>query len=212
VIGRAIGSLLAQRYPGAFRIVLVDDHSSDTTSAIASAAAEAAGAVDRLTIAAAEPLPAGWTGKLWAVSRGVEVTRGFEPDYLLQTVADMVHAAPTVAELVARAERGVFALVSLRVRLHCRSWYERMLTPAFVFFFFKLSPPRWVADPRRQTAAAAGGCMLIRRETLDRIGGGGSIRRGPIDHCAPARPGQSGGRVWGRVPPHPRSPPPHRSL
>jgi hopene-associated glycosyltransferase HpnB len=196
VISRAIGSLLAQRYSGAFRIVLVDDHSSDGTAAIASADAEGAGAADRLTIAAAKPLPAGWTGKLWAVSQGIEVARGFEPDYLLLTDADIVHAPTNIADLVARAEQGGFDMVSLMVRLHCCGWYERLLVPAFVFFFFKLYPPRWVADPKRQTAAAAGGCMLIRRETLDRIGGVGSIRGELIDDCALARRVKSAGRVW----------------
>jgi hopene-associated glycosyltransferase HpnB len=196
VISRAIGSLLAQRYSGAFRIVLVDDHSSDGTAAIASADAEGAGAADRLTIAAAKPLPAGWTGKLWAVSQGIEVARGFEPDYLLLTDADIVHAPTNIADLVARAEQGGFDMVSLMVRLHCCGWYERLLVPAFVFFFFKLYPPRWVADPKRQTAAAAGGCMLIRRETLDRIGGVGSIRGELIDDCALARRVKSVGRVW----------------
>ena len=196
VVGRAIASLLAQRYPGALRLVLVDDHSSDGTAAIAAAAADAAGAADRLTIVAAEPLPAGWTGKLSAVSQGMDIARRLNPDYLLLTDADIVHSRANVADLVARAEHGGYDLVSLMVRLNCRSVWEQLLIPAFVFFFFKLYPPRWVAEPARRTAAAAGGCMLIRRDTLDRIGGIASIRGEIIDDCALARRVKSIGRVW----------------
>lgn len=196
VVGRAIASLLAQRYAGALRIVLVDDHSSDATATVAAAAAGAAGDADRLTIAAAKPLPPGWTGKLWALSQGVDIARRFRPDYLLLTDADIVHSATNVADLVARAEQGGYDLVSLMVRLHCRSLGERLLIPAFVFFFFKLYPPRWVADPSSRIAAAAGGCMLIRSDTLDRIGGIDSIQREIIDDCALARRVKSIGRVW----------------
>src|SRR3954466_8955026 len=127
---------------------------------------------DRLSVVRAEPVPSGWTGKLWAVRHGIEAARALEPDYLLLTDADIVHAPDNLAELVARAERGGYDLVSLLVRLHCRTGWGLLLIPAFVFFFFKLYPPRRVADPARRTAAAAGGCMLIRRETIDQIGGG----------------------------------------
>jgi hopene-associated glycosyltransferase HpnB len=195
VIERAIASLLAQRYQGPLRIVVVDDHSSDGTAELARAAA-ASGGRDRLTVAAAQPVPAGWTGKLWAVRHGIEIARRLHPDYLLLTDADIVHAPDSLAELVARAESGGYDLVSLMVRLHCRSLWERLLIPAFVFFFFKLYPPRRVADPGRRTAAAAGGCMLIRRATLERIGGVDSIRHEIIDDCALARRVKSVGKVW----------------
>src|SRR6266851_2661584 len=193
VIERAVSSLLAQRYQGPFHIV-VDDHSSDGTAELARAAA--ADAPDRLTVAAAQPVPAGWTGKLWAVRQGIAVARQWRPDYLLLTDADIVHAPDNLAELVARAESGGYDLVSLMVRLHCRSLWERLLIPAFVFFFFKLYPPRLVADPGRRTAAAAGGCMLIRRDTLERIGGIDSIRHEIIDDCALARRVKAVGAVW----------------
>src|SRR5712691_3016851 len=193
VIGRAVSSLLAQRYRGPFHVVVVDDHSSDGTAELARAAA--ADAPDRLTVAAAQPVPAGWTGKLWAVRQGIAVARRWHPDYLLLTDADIVHAADNMAELVARAEGG-YDLVTLMVRLHCRSLWERLLIPAFVFFFFKLYPPRRVADPARRPAAAAGGCMLIRRDTLERIGGVDSIRSEIIDDCALARRVRAVGAVW----------------
>jgi hopene-associated glycosyltransferase HpnB len=196
VIGRALASLFSQDYAGSFRIVLVDDDSHDGTAAKARAAAEAAGAADRLTIVEAEPVPVGWTGKLWAVHHGVAIAREFRPDYLLLTDADIVHGVDALRELVARAEGGGYSLVSLMVRLNCRSIWERLLIPAFVFFFFKLYPPSWVADLRRRTAAAAGGCMLVRRETLDRVGGIVSIRREIIDDCALARRIKAAGKVW----------------
>jgi len=192
VIGRALSSLLAQHYPGPFHIVVVDDHSSDGTARVA----RVAGGHDRLTVVAAQPVPAGWTGKLWAVRQGIEIARRWRPDYLLLTDADIVHAPENLAGLVAQAESGGYDLVSLMVRLHCRSLWERLLIPAFVFFFFKLYPPRRVADPSRRTAAAAGGCMLIRQDTLERIGGVDSIRHEIIDDCALARRVKAVGAVW----------------
>jgi hopene-associated glycosyltransferase HpnB len=196
VIGRAVGSLLAQDYPGALRIIVVDDHSSDGTAMVACEAAETAGAADRLTIVRAEPLPPGWSGKLWAVRQGVAVAQTRQPDYLLLTDADIVHAPGNLAALVARAETGGYDLASLMVRLNCRSLWERLLIPAFVLFFFMLYPPRWVGDPRSRTAAAAGGCMLIRRAALEAIGGVDSIRHEIIDDCALARRVKAVGRVW----------------
>jgi len=192
VIGRALSSLLAQQYPGPLHIVVVDDHSSDGTARVA----RVAGGHDRLTVVAAQPVPAGWTGKLWAVRQGIEIARRWRPDYLLLTDADIVHAPENLAGLVAQAESGGYDLVSLMVRLHCRSLWERLLIPAFVFFFFKLYPPRRVADPSRRTAAAAGGCMLIRQDTLERIGGVDSIRHEIIDDCALARRVKAVGAVW----------------
>src|SRR6266702_1945253 len=194
VIERAVSSLLAQRYRGPFHIVVVDDHSSDGTAELARAAA--ADDPDRLTVAAAQPIPAGWTGKLWAVRQGIAVARRMRPDYLLLTDADIVHAPDNLAELVARAESGRYDLVSLMVRLHCHSLWERLLISAFVFFFFKLYSPRLVADPCRRTHAAAGGCTLIRRDTLERIGGVDSIRHEIIDDCALARRVKAVGAVW----------------
>ncbi len=196
VVGRAVASLLAQDYDGNFRIVVVDDQSSDGTAEAARTAAVAAGAPDRLTICRGKPVPPGWTGKLWAMSQGIEAARPARPDHLLLTDADIVHDPGNLRALVSRCETGGYDLVSLMVRLHCRTLWERLLIPAFVFFFFKLYPPRWVADPARRTAGAAGGCMLIRAATLDRIGGINSIRGEIIDDCALARRVKSVSNVW----------------
>ncbi|HTT78635.1 MAG TPA: glycosyltransferase [Stellaceae bacterium] len=193
-IGAAVTSLLAQRHAGAFHLIVVDDHSSDGTADLARRAA--AGAAERLTVVAAAPLPAGWTGKLWAMRQGIEAASRLAPDYLLLTDADIVHPPENLAELVARAEAGGWDLVSLMVRLNCRSQWERLLIPAFVFFFFKLYPPRRVADPKSRVAAAAGGCMLVRRAALDRIGGVDGIRGEIIDDCALARRLKAHGPIW----------------
>jgi hopene-associated glycosyltransferase HpnB len=192
----AVTSLLQQRYRGPLDIVVVDDHSSDDTAAAAQAAAAACGYADRLTVASAAPLPPDWTGKLWAMHQGIAVARRSNPDYLLLTDADIVHSPDTLVALVSRAEDSGADLVSLMVWLNCASVAERLLIPAFVFFFFKLFPPRWVADPRRRTAAAAGGCMLVRLAALDRMGGVADIRGEIIDDCALARRIKQGGSIW----------------
>lgn len=196
VIGPAIASLLAQDYSGGLHIVVVDDQSSDGTAEAARAAAVAAGASERVTLCRGKPVPPDWTGKLWAVRQGVETARSLGPAYLLLTDADIVHGPGNLRELVSRCETDRCDLVSLMVKLHCRSLWEILLIPAFVFFFFKLYPPRWVADPSRRTAAAAGGCMLIRATILDRIGGIDAIRHEIIDDCALARRVKAVGKLW----------------
>ena len=192
-VGRAVASLAAQRYPGALHIVLVDDASADGTAN----AARAAASPGILTVVRGRPLPPGWTGKLWAVDQGVREAARFSPDYLLLTDADIEHPPGNVAALVARAAAGGIDLVSYMATLGCRTLAERALVPAFVFFFFMLYPPAWVADPRRATAGAAGGCMLVKRAALERIGGLAAIRGELIDDCALARSIKAGGgRVW----------------
>jgi hopene-associated glycosyltransferase HpnB len=188
VVGAAVASLHTSHVI-LVHIILVDDHSSDRTAAIATEAGASA--------IQAGPLPPGWSGKLWAISEGLQHARSLSPDYLLFTDADIVHAPGNIAQLVARAEADGLDLASLMVKLRCRSFAETLLIPAFVFFFFMLYPPAWVARPDRKTAAAAGGCILIRPSALDRIGGIASIRGEIIDDCALARAvKRTGGRIW----------------
>jgi hopene-associated glycosyltransferase HpnB len=194
VVGRAIRSLLEQDYAGRLQIFLVDDHSSDETASVARHAA--ADKVQRLTIISAMPLPTGWTGKMWALSQGVEQAAEFAPDYLLFTDADIIHAPDSITCLVARAQAGNLDLVSMMALLRCSSLAERALIPAFVFFFFMLYPPEWVRNPEHRTAAAAGGDILVRAEALARIGGITSIRNELIDDCALAREIKRNGGVW----------------
>jgi len=188
-VGETIGALLRQDYRGTFKVILVDDQSRDGTARLARETAAAFGAGDRLDVVSGRPLPAGWTGKLWAQSQGMEFAGKAEeaPDYLLLTDADIVLAPQALASLVARAEQDGLVLNSLMVKLRCKSFAERVFVPAFVFFFQMLYPFAWVNDLRRATAAAAGGCMLVRREALAAAGGLASIRGALIDDCALAK-------------------------
>ena len=195
VIAASIGSLLAQDYPGPFRVILVDDGSSDGTAAVANAAAECSGAGGRLEILTGAALPAGWTGKLWAMAQGA-ARAGDAPKYLLLTDADIAHAPDNLRRLVARAETGKLTLASLMAKLHCTTWPERMLVPAFVFFYQMLYPFRWARDPRRKLATAAGGCMLADRRALEAAGGVAAIRSAIIDDCALGAVMKRQGPIW----------------
>jgi hopene-associated glycosyltransferase HpnB len=197
-IGATIVALARQDYPGDFSILLVDDHSEDATSTLALRAAQEHGATSRLQVHSASALPAGWTGKLWALHEGVKAVASSAPVYFWFSDADIVHAPDTLRRLVASAEQDKLDLVSLMVLLQANTLPERAAIPAFLFFFLKLYPPRWTADPRARTAGAAGGCVLLRRESLERIGGFAAIRGEVIDDCALARAIKriGGGRIW----------------
>lgn len=188
VIARSLGSLAAQDYPGRFRIVLVDDDSSDGTAAIARTIGS-----DRIEVLCGAPLPAGWTGKLWAVAQGVAAAGS--PDYLWLTDADIAHAPDTLRSLVARAVANNCVLVSLMAKLRCESLAERALIPAFVYFFAMVYPFARV-NGRGRTAGAAGGCMLARRDALERAGGIAAIRGALIDDCAFGAMMKREGRIW----------------
>ncbi len=196
VIARSVGGLLAQDYPGPFRVILVDDESADGTAAAARAEAARLGAAERLEVIGGAPLPAGWTGKLWAMSQGVARAEAHAPEYLLLTDADIAHAPDNLRSLVARAEAQGLVLTSLMAELHCETWPERLLIPAFVLFFQMLYPFRWVNDGRRKLGAAAGGCMLARREALARAGGVAAIRAAIIDDCAMGAVMKRQGPIW----------------
>jgi hopene-associated glycosyltransferase HpnB len=198
IIGESIGSLLHQDYRGSFAVIVVDDHSSDDTAAVARHAATAVGASDRVIVLPAPPLPGGWTGKLWALHHGINRAQTLPepPDYLLLTDADIRHAADTLTELVLRAVRDRTVLTSLMASLHCEKLAERAMIPAFIFFFQMLYPFAWVNRPNRPTAAAAGGCMLVDRQSLQTAGGVEAIRGELIDDCALARLLKSRGPIW----------------
>src|SRR5262245_17438522 len=197
VVGRAVGSLLNQTGGHFVHVFLVDDASSDGTAGIAREAARQAGKPHQLTVISGRPLAPGWSGKLWAVQQGVDQALRTSPDFLLFTDADIAHALDSVASLVQMAESRSLDMVSVMVKLHCRTFAEKALIPAFVFFFFKLYPPAWIANPRRKMAGAAGGGILIRPEILERAGGIAAIRAEVIDDCALARRVKAaGGRLW----------------
>ena len=239
-IGQTLAALLQQDYAGELSVIVVDDHSEDATSQIAQRIAQQKNAESRVEIHPASILPAGWTGKLWALNQGVtraaagaakralsdELREGTAsavpengskswalapegrvlsgslvdealPAFYWFTDADIVHAPNTLGRLVSRAEQNKLDLASLMVLLQAKTQPERALIPAFLFFFLKLDPPSWTANPNARTAGAAGGCILLRRKSLERIGGFPAIRSEVIDDCALARAvKRSGGKIW----------------
>ncbi len=186
VLPQTLPSLLSQDYSGELAIILVDDQSTDGTAALAQQVAQQVNQAERLTVISGAPLPAGWTGKLWAMEQGVRYAQqqARQPQYLLFSDADIEHSPTNLRQLVAKAEGEGLDLTSLMVRLRCESVWEKLLIPAFVFFFQLLYPFPWVNDPTQKTAAAAGGCILLRRQALERIGGLTILRNALIDDCS----------------------------
>jgi len=197
-IARCLRSVLGQDYPGTLKVVVVDDGSQDGTGAIAREAAVKLDARDRLVVLQGRPLPPGWTGKVWALKQGVDfaLAQIRKPKYLLLTDADIVYARQALRRLVSRAENGPTVLTSVMAKLHCASFAERCLIPAFVFFFQMLYPFAWVNRRDHATAAAAGGCMLVRSEALASAGGIDAIRDALIDDCALAKRLKTVGPIW----------------
>ncbi len=188
-IAASIGSLLAQDYAGSFRVILVDDNSTDATAAIACSLPGAG----RLTILTGGARPNGWAGKLWAVHQGVAQA---ETDLVFLTDADIVHDPGHLSSLVTQLHATGVDMVSEMVELRCESLTERALIPAFVYFFAMLYPFAWVNDGLRATAAAAGGTVLMRRAALERAGGIAAISGALIDDVALAARIKRAGRIW----------------
>jgi hopene-associated glycosyltransferase HpnB len=197
-IEESVKSLLRQDYPGPLAIVVVDDDSSDETAALARRAGAAAPASRPVTVVESHGPPAGWTGKLSALNRGIATAEAaaVPPQFVWLTDADIVHAPDTLSWLVAQACAGGRVLTSLMAKLRCESWAERIHVPAFIFFFQMLYPFRWVCQPKARTAAAAGGCMLVAAQALRQIGGIESLRNDLIDDCALARRLKKRGPIW----------------
>jgi hopene-associated glycosyltransferase HpnB len=214
-------ALLGQDYPGPFSVTLVDDGSSDGTGEVAAAIGASAArrlralqGLRRLRVLPGAPPPPGWAGKPWAMAQGLDAARAAgdsvpagpespesadDAGYVLFTDADIAWGPGTLSALVAAAEAGRRDLTSQMVLLRTETRWEKMIIPAFVYFFAQLYPFRWVNRPGGRTAAAAGGCMLVRRSALGQAGGLAPIRGALIDDVAlgrllkrpPAR-----GRIW----------------
>ncbi|WP_405833228.1 glycosyltransferase [Streptomyces sp. NBC_01176] len=196
VLPASLPTLLAQDYPGPAEVFLVDDGSSDGTGELARELAGAHGGLPLTVDSPGEP-PAGWTGKLWAVRHGIALARTREPVYLLLTDADIAHAPDSLRTLVAAAHTGGFDLVSQMARLRVESVWERLVVPAFVYFFAQLYPFRWIAMRGSRTAAAAGGCVLLRADTAERARIPDAVRHAVIDDVALARAVKGvGGHIW----------------
>ena len=197
VIRQSLSTVLAQDYPGSFHVLLVDDSSNDNTANIAQAIKkERDGAT--LTVVQSTTQPTGWTGKLWAMNHGLEEADRLMPTarYVLFTDADIAYEPWVLRALIRKAEDQGQHLVSVMALLHCNSGWARLLIPAFVFFFQKLYPFPAVNNPLDTTAGAAGGCILVRRDTLRSAGNLILIRDSIIDDCALARLIKSRGSIW----------------
>ncbi|MCP1213563.1 glycosyltransferase [Acetobacter okinawensis] len=196
-IAGAVGSLLQQDYPGALRVIVVNDRSTDGTGALARALPDPQGRLHVLDGATPE---AGWSGKLWAVAQGVHEAEQQSPQgsgYLFLTDADIIHAPAHISTLVAKAQAERLHMVSEMVELQCATLAERALVPAFVFFFTLLYPFAKVNNPKDKTAGAAGGTILLRRDMLRQIGGIEALKGALIDDCTlAAHVKQAGGQLY----------------
>ncbi len=195
VLPASLPSLLAQDYPGRAEIFLVDDGSSDGTGELARELARRHGGLPLTVDSPGEP--PGRTGKLWAVRHGIGLARARGPEFLLLTDADIAHAPDSLRELVASARGGGFDAVSLMAKLRVESVWERLVVPAFVYFFAQLYPFRRIGRKGARTAAAAGGCVLLRTEAAERARIPDAIRQAVIDDVALARAVKGGGgHIW----------------
>jgi hopene-associated glycosyltransferase HpnB len=193
-------SLLSQDYSGPLKVIVVDDDSSDGTAKVAVAIGDAAAAADlpaaELTVVATRPAPPGWAGKVWAMAEGVRAA-GPGAEYILFTDADIAYAPGALTRLARSAAAGDFAMVSQMALLRSASRWEKLLIPAFVYFFAQLYPFPRVSRPRARTAAAAGGCMLVRADALTAAGGLSRISGARIDDVALGRLlKHAGGHCW----------------
>ncbi|MEU9116870.1 glycosyltransferase [Streptomyces sp. NPDC048483] len=197
VLPESLPSLLAQKYPGRAEVFLVDDGSTDGTGALARELSAERGGLPLTVSSPGEPEP-GWTGKLWAVRHGIALARErVAPEFLLLTDADIAHEPDSLRELVAAARSADLDLVSQMARLRVVTCWERLIVPAFVYFFAQLYPFRWVNRPGARTAAAAGGCVLLRTEAAERAGVPEAVRGAVIDDVALARAVQRSGSSGG---------------
>lgn len=196
VLPESLPSLLRQTYPGRAAVVLVDDGSTDGTGELARKLGEQCDGLPLTVTSPGEPEP-GWTGKLWALRHGIALARTLRPEYLLLTDADIAHEPDSLSELVAAARSNGLDLVSQMARLRVATGWERLVVPAFVYFFAQLYPFRWINREPARATAAAGGCVLLRTEAAVRAEIPESVRQAVIDDVAVARAvRRAGGRVW----------------
>ena len=194
-IGQSILSLLQQDYKGIMSIIVVNDNSQDNTVEVVKSISHGC---DNIHLINGSKTPNDWTGKLWSMAQGVKFARKnfCHANYYLFSDSDILHHPKNLTELTAKALSGNLALVSLMVKLRCSSVWERLLMPAFIFFFQKLYPFSLVNDPKKSNAAAAGGCMLVNCDDLEKAGGLTKIKAEIIDDCRLAALLKQTNRIW----------------
>lgn len=186
-IGDTLAGLGAQG--AGLSVIVIDDQSGDDTAATA-----AASGLPRLQVLRGTAPPAGWSGKLWALEQG---RLRVQTDLILLVDADVRLDPGVVGALRAKLRERDLAAVSLMVELRMRGFWERLLLPAFVYFFKLLYPFRLANAAGGPVAAAAGGCILLRQAALADIGGFGALRGALIDDCTLARRLKARGhRTW----------------
>jgi hopene-associated glycosyltransferase HpnB len=171
------------------QVILVDDQSSDETASLAVSTLGAG-----LLVLQGNPLPSGWTGKLWALEQGWLSTR---TGLILLLDADIELDARMIGALKQKLIDEQLDLVSIMAQLRMETFWEKLLAPAFIFFFKLLYPFSLGNNPSSALGVAAGGCILVRSEALRKTGAFASIRNAIIDDCALASSiKKSGGRTW----------------
>lgn len=192
VLRTTLASVAGQKYKGNFQVILVDDSSADDT-------AKVAGAIKGVDVLNAKPLQKGWAGKLWAMSQGIDLANKKYPktDYFWFTDADIFHRPDVLEGLVEAAVLDNRAMVSQMVMLHCQNFWEKAFVPAFIFFFEMLYPFPATNSDKSRLSGAAGGCILLEKKWLLKIGGIERIKSALIDDCAMAAAVKGdGGRIW----------------
>jgi len=187
LIGNTLAGLAVQG--SGMRVIVIDDESTDRTAEVARASG-----IEQLEVISGQPLPAGWSGKLWALEQGRTRVR---TELVLLLDADIVLAHGILSALRTKLREERLHLVSLLAHLGMATSWEKLLLPAFVYFFKLIYPFRLTNSSRSRVAAAAGGCILLRAQGLDGIGGFTAVKDAFIDDCALAsRIKTAGGRTW----------------
>lgn len=196
VISHSLQSLLDQDYPGAFRILVIDDQSEDKTILLAQRVLADQKGAHAARVIQGSQRPAGWVGKMWALEQGMMQDWAKEAQYIWFTDADIAHEPNVLRSLVARATEKSYLLVSLMAKLQTVYWIERALIPAYIYFFMKLYPFRWIRDHTKKLGGAAGGCMLVDRAALVFAGGIAKIKHAIIDDCSMGSLLKRAGPIW----------------
>jgi glycosyltransferase involved in cell wall biosynthesis len=187
-LGDCLQSLVGQTGV-AFEIIVVDDHSTDRTRAIAESLAG-------VRVIAPGPLPEGWTGKNNAVVAGAREARG---EWLLFTDADTVHVAGSLARALAEAKENRADLLSYSPEQKVETFWERAVMPVVFAELASQYPPEKVRDQSSGVVAANGQYMLVHRAAYEALGGHAAVADKILEDVALARAFRSAGyRVYFR--------------